>query len=170
MLANVCESVVRLTIRSAEHMRELGEVLARAVPTGLPQPVFNALHGDLGAGKTTLVGGALQALGLASHARSPTYTLLEPYEAEHLNVYHLDLYRLGAASELEMLGVRDLLNSGALLFIEWPERGAGWLPTPSLRIQIGYGDVGRTVELSAHDLPGGQLLSAVMSQVSTLSP
>jgi tRNA threonylcarbamoyladenosine biosynthesis protein TsaE len=151
-------------------MRALGAVVARAVPAVLPQPMFIALYGDLGAGKTTLVSGALASLGLAAHARSPTYTLIEPYEGEHLRVYHLDLYRLRAASELEMLGVRDLLNSQSLLFIEWPERGAGWLPTPGLEIHIEYADGGgRRVEFRANDPRGQQLLDAVMSQENPLS-
>lgn len=159
-----------LDIATAEQMRALGGCLARAVPQVLAQPMFIALHGDLGAGKTTLVSGALAALGLAAYARSPTYTLLEPYEGEHLRVYHLDLYRLQAASELEMLGVRDLLNSQSLLFIEWPERGAGWLPTPGLEIHIEYvGGTGRRVEFRANDWVGKQLMDAVMSQKDLLS-
>jgi tRNA threonylcarbamoyladenosine biosynthesis protein TsaE len=161
---------VSLEIATAEQMRALGACLARAVPQGLAQPIFIALYGDLGAGKTTLVSGALAALGLAGHARSPTYTLLEPYEGDRVRVYHLDLYRLRTASELEMLGVRDLLNSGSLLFIEWPERGAGWLPTPDLEIHIAYGECpGRSVELRAQSQVGEQLRDIVMSQEALLS-
>jgi len=159
-----------MTIRSAAHMRSLGGAIARALPQTLAQPLFIALYGDLGAGKTTLVSGALEALGLASHARSPTYTLIEPYEAAQVRVYHLDLYRLVDASDLEMLGVRDLLNSQSVLFIEWPERGAGFLPTPGVAIRIAYAGEGeREVALQAHDLRGHELLSAVMSQISLLS-
>ncbi len=159
-----------LTIDSPLAMRALGGAIARALPQLSAQPMFIALHGDLGAGKTTLVAGVLQALGLASHARSPTYTLLEPYEGELLQIYHLDLYRLADASELELLGVRDLLNSQSVLFIEWPERGAGFLPVPSLEIHIAYaGESGRQVELRANDLPGRELRDAVVSQVNHLS-
>jgi tRNA threonylcarbamoyladenosine biosynthesis protein TsaE len=166
----VCESNLHLELATPEHTRALGAALARAVPAVLTQPMFIALYGDLGAGKTTLVSGALAALGLASHARSPTYTLVEPYESEQVWVYHLDLYRLHAGSELEMLGVRDLLNSQALLFIEWPERGAGWLPTPGLEIHIAYADGGgRSVELRANDMAGKQLLDAVKSHKDVLS-
>jgi len=161
---------MRLDLATPEQTRALGATLARAVPVVLAQPMFIALYGDLGAGKTTLVSGALAALGLATHARSPTYTLVEPYEGEHLQVYHLDLYRLQAAGDLEMLGVRDLLNSQALLFIEWPERGAGWLPTPALEIHIAYTNAGgRSAELRANDVAGKQLLDTVMSQKDVLS-
>ena len=167
----MCESrVMHITIRSAARMRELGGALARALPRQLAQPLFIALHGDLGAGKTTLVSGALEALGIASHARSPTYTLIEPYEAAQVRMYHLDLYRLVDPADLEMLGIRDLLNSQSVLFIEWPERGAGFLPPPGITIRIAYaGEEEREVILQAHDASGHQLLSAVMSQVSFLS-
>ena len=159
-----------VTIRSAAHMRSLGGAIARALPSTLAQPLFIALYGDLGAGKTTLVSGVLEALGVASHARSPTYTLIEPYPAGELQVYHLDLYRLVDAAELEMLGVRDLLNSQSVLFIEWPERGDGFLPTPSVTVRIAYvGADEREVELQGHDSQGQRLLSAVMSQIGLLS-
>ena len=168
----MCESsLMHISVRSALHMRSLGSAIARAVPQQLAQPLFIALEGDLGAGKTTLVSGVLEALGVASHARSPTYTLLEPYETAQVRVYHLDLYRLSDASELEMLGVRDLLNSQSVLFIEWPERGAGYLPTPSIASRIAYaGEEEREVTLQAYDAPGHELLGAVMSQISLLSP
>ncbi len=147
-------------------MRSLGAAIARALPQTLAQPLFIALYGDLGAGKTMLVSGVLEALGLASHARSPTYTLIEPYETAQIRVYHLDLYRLTDASDLEMLGVRDLLNSQSVLFIEWPERGAGFLPTPNLAIRIAYAGEGeREVTLQAHDSQGRVLLGAVISQI-----
>jgi tRNA threonylcarbamoyladenosine biosynthesis protein TsaE len=161
---------VTLTVATAAQMRALGAAVARALPVRLAQPMFIALYGDLGAGKTTLVGGALAALGLATHARSPTYTLVEPYEDGDLRVYHLDLYRLTEGSELEMLGVRDLLNSQSVLFIEWPERGAEFLPMPSLEIHLSYGDEGgRQVELRSRDLQGETLRDAVISQINALS-
>ena len=166
----MCElTLARLSIRSALDMRALGAALAHALPS-LDQPLFIALYGDLGTGKTTLVGGALEALGLATHARSPTYTLIEPYETPRVRVYHLDLYRLADASDLEMLGVRDLLTSEAVLFVEWPERGAGWLPPSSLDIRIDYRDeTAREVTLQAHDPAGRALLATVMSKVSGVS-
>jgi tRNA threonylcarbamoyladenosine biosynthesis protein TsaE len=166
----MCESSMLIAIRTAVQMRARGSAIARALPPTLAQPLFIALYGDLGAGKTTLVSGALEALGVASHARSPTYTLIEPYEAAQVTLYHLDLYRLGAPADLEMLGVRDLLNSQSVLFIEWPERGAGFLPTPSLVIRIVYaGEDAREVTLQAEDRQGQELLSVVKSQVSSLS-
>ena len=101
------------------------------------------LHGDLGAGKTTLVRGFLRGLGLQGAVRSPTYTLIESYQAGPVTVHHLDLYRLADPEELEYLGLRDLLGEPALLFIEWPERAGDWLPPPDLEIHLGHADEGR---------------------------
>lgn len=108
------------------------------------------LHGDLGAGKTTLARGLLRGLGYQGSVRSPTYTLIESYEAGGQPVHHLDLYRLGDPEELEFLGLRDLLDGQGLLLVEWPERGAGMLPEPELVIEIDYAPPGRRFRL----LPG----------------
>jgi tRNA threonylcarbamoyladenosine biosynthesis protein TsaE len=105
------------------------------------------LHGDLGTGKTTLVRGILRGLGHRGAVKSPTYTLIEPYEPGGLAVYHLDLYRLGDPEELEYLGLRDLLGGEGLLLVEWPERAGAALPPPDLEIRIAYAGTGRDLEL-----------------------
>jgi len=68
--------------------------------------------------------------------KSPTYTLIEPYEVGGLRLYHLDLYRLSDPGELEYLGLRELLAESAWVFIEWPERGMPWLPPADLCVRI----------------------------------
>ena len=112
----------------------LGAALARA---GLREGAVY-LAGDLGAGKTTFVRGFLRALGVTGLIRSPTFTLVEEYQAGAAAVVHYDLYRLSAAEELEYLGLRDHLGSGALCIFEWPERGSGVLPAPVLDVRFDY--------------------------------
>lgn len=134
---------------------ELGRALT-AVAAGRPGALLVFLQGELGTGKTTLVRGLLRGRGYAGAVRSPTFTLIEPYETVDGRIYHLDLYRLADGEELEYLGLRDLLAEPALLLIEWPERGAGWLPEPDLLIELWHAQSGRRLRLQAApalDLP-----------------
>ncbi|MGI0117996.1 tRNA (adenosine(37)-N6)-threonylcarbamoyltransferase complex ATPase subunit type 1 TsaE [Zooshikella sp. RANM57] len=111
------------------------------------------LYGDLGAGKTTLCRGVLQQMGHDGAVKSPTYTLVEPYNlVSGQVVYHFDLYRLGDPEELELLGGREYFNQSALCMIEWPERGAGFLPAADLKLTLQYQQGARTVEV----LPASQ--------------
>jgi tRNA threonylcarbamoyladenosine biosynthesis protein TsaE len=127
----------------------------------LPPRLVVYLQGDLGTGKTTLTRGLLTGLGHEGAARSPTYTLLEPYELADRRLYHLDLYRLGDPEELEYLGLRDLLAEDAIWMVEWPERGLGVLPPADLRISIAYAADGRQLRISAETASGHALLDAL---------
>ncbi|MGD8708876.1 MAG: tRNA (adenosine(37)-N6)-threonylcarbamoyltransferase complex ATPase subunit type 1 TsaE [Ectothiorhodospiraceae bacterium] len=144
----------RCSLPSAEHTEALGARIAAALP---PAMVVH-LCGDLGAGKTTLVRGLLRALGHSGAVKSPTYTLVEPYELEGRRLFHLDLYRLADAEELEFIGLRDLLDGAAVLLIEWPERGAGVLPGPDLVVRLERDGKGRRVALEAPTARGEAVL------------
>lgn len=129
---------------NAEATEALGAQLAQAITPGI---IY--LNGDLGAGKTTLARGFMRGLGHTGKVKSPTYTLVEPYELEPCRVYHMDLYRLADAEELEWLGLRDMLAEAALLLVEWPERGSGFLPSADLSIDLENAGDGREARLLA---------------------
>jgi tRNA threonylcarbamoyladenosine biosynthesis protein TsaE len=145
-----------------ESQAALGAALAASCPTG----VTIHLRGDLGAGKTTLVRGFLRGRGHEGPVRSPTYTLIEPYELADGAVYHLDLYRLGDPEELEYLGLRDLLDGEVTLLIEWPERGEGWLPAPDLVVEIAHRETGRDIRIKALSQTGEDVLASLLRKVS----
>ncbi|WP_288368404.1 tRNA (adenosine(37)-N6)-threonylcarbamoyltransferase complex ATPase subunit type 1 TsaE [uncultured Alcanivorax sp.] len=105
------------------------------------------LEGDLGAGKTTLVRGILRGLGHNGAVKSPTYTIVEPYEIRGVHIYHFDLYRLSDPEELELVGVREYFDAGSLCLLEWPERGAGVVPAPDLTITLAVNGHGRKATL-----------------------
>jgi tRNA threonylcarbamoyladenosine biosynthesis protein TsaE len=117
------------------------------------------LSGELGTGKTTLVRGALQSLGVDSGVRSPTYTLVEYYPFEQFAVAHFDLYRLADAEELEYLGYRDYLNPQTLCLIEWPQRAAGYLSATDLAVELQYDPCGRHLTFAAGSDWGRELMS-----------
>ena len=148
-----------LTADSELAQEALGGRLAEACP----EACSIWLQGDLGAGKTTLVRGFLRRLGHEGPVKSPTYTLIEPYRLAHRNCYHLDLYRVSDPEELEYLGLRDLLGEESTLLVEWPERGAGWLPEPDLLVAIAYAPPGRRLAFSAESPVGARVLAALGS-------
>ncbi|MBI3545587.1 MAG: tRNA (adenosine(37)-N6)-threonylcarbamoyltransferase complex ATPase subunit type 1 TsaE [Gammaproteobacteria bacterium] len=107
------------------------------------------LHGPLGAGKTTLVRGMLRALGHSGAVKSPTFTLVEPYEFVSRPFYHFDLYRLNDPEELEFVGIRDYLRANGVCVVEWAERAQGLLPTPDLDIIIALTETGRMMRITS---------------------
>ena len=94
------------------------------------------LEGQLGAGKTTLVRGMLRALGHSGNVKSPTYTLLEPYNIQGHEVFHFDLYRVDDPQELEFVGFDEIVDGPGLKLFEWAEKAQAWLPAPDVRVRI----------------------------------
>ena len=134
---------ITIHIANEKEMMLLGGKISDKFPKG----GMVLLNGDLGAGKTTLVRGLLRHLGYEGIVKSPTYTLVEPYQFENRTIYHVDLYRLGDPEELEYIGIRDYWNSDSLCLIEWPEKAQGFLPEADLIINIIYQNDGRIVEM-----------------------
>jgi len=134
--------MLELYLPTPDHTDLLGRVLART----RPRPALLALEGDLGAGKSTTARALLRALGVTGAIRSPTYTLVERYPLDDgSEAWHLDLYRIGGAGELDFLGLDE--GSASLWLVEWPERGAGALPPIDLRLELAIQGEGRQARL-----------------------
>lgn len=139
--------VLRLSLPDVAATRRLGARIAQGWPRPLKGCIW--LHGDLGAGKSELARAVLRGLGVQGAVRSPTYTLVEPYDTAAGPVLHLDCYRLGGAAELEMLGLDDSPPTQALWLVEWPERAAAALPPPDLEVWLRDAGAGRDAVLQA---------------------
>jgi tRNA threonylcarbamoyladenosine biosynthesis protein TsaE len=128
----------------------LGAALAPGAANGL---VLH-LSGDLGTGKTTLVRGLLRALGYAGRVKSPSYTLVEPYDLSSLNLYHFDFYRFKVRTEWLSTGFREHFNPDSLCIVEWPERAGGLIAPPDLEIRLEISGSGRSAALAALSAAG----------------
>ncbi len=131
----------------------------QALPTGCL--VF--LRGNLGAGKTAFVRGCLRGAGYQGAVKSPTFTLVEEYCFKGRTIYHFDLYRLADPEELEWMGMRDYLRPDVVCFIEWPERGEGFLPEPDLDLSLVIEGTGRILSVASLSTAGSKTLQALTS-------
>jgi tRNA threonylcarbamoyladenosine biosynthesis protein TsaE len=152
-------------VKSLVWPNELATQLFAALLAAQPalHNAFIALHGDLGAGKTTLVRHLLQALGVQGRVKSPTYAVVEPYELTQfhptLNVWHFDFYRFTDPLEWEDAGFRDIFASTGLKIAEWPEKAQAMLPVADIDLHISTCvDASRQVSLVARTPIGAALV------------
>jgi len=141
--------------------READSAAAAAALAALPplREAYVELHGPLGAGKTTFARHLLHALGVTGRVKSPTYSVMEPYEPPGLPVWHFDFYRFDDPQEWEDAGFRDVFASRGLKLAEWPEKAHGLLPEPDLSIRIEpRDDDSRDVTVDALSARGLELL------------
>ena len=139
--------------------QRLGACLAPLLAGG--RVVF--LEGDLGAGKTTLVRALIRALGYAGPVKSPTYSLVEVYVISSLYLYHFDFYRFESPEEFLDAGFSEYFNEHALCLVEWPERAAGCVPSPDLRLRLHHAGLGRVLEAVADTPEGTQCIRGLKS-------
>jgi tRNA threonylcarbamoyladenosine biosynthesis protein TsaE len=147
-----------LKLPDPEATERFGRALGHALGQALAEPTQAGLaiwlEGELGAGKTSMARAILRGLGYTGRVPSPSYTLVEPYELGRGRLYHVDLYRLQAPDEADVLGLAELPGSGELLLMEWPERGGDRLAPPDLRLRLAVEADGRElVVLAAEQLP-----------------
>jgi|SRR5579885_95240 tRNA threonylcarbamoyladenosine biosynthesis protein TsaE len=142
-------------LATEDAMLLFGSRLAAAVENG----AIIFLHGPLGAGKTTLTRGFLRGLGYHSKVKSPTYTLVEPYEVAGKKIYHFDFYRLKSPDELLHIGIQEYFAPDAVCLIEWPEKGYPLLPGADLACYIAFNEQGREIRLEAYSARGENILN-----------
>ncbi len=152
-----------LKIATTEEMESLGSIIAQKVVPG------SQIHlsGPLGAGKTTLVRGFLRGFDYAGKVKSPTFTLVEPYEFDNLWIYHFDLYRIESPLELDAIGFREYPGTDSICLIEWPEKAGTYLKDPDLFIKIKIIDDGREIQIEARTDAGQTIIKKVSSIFST---
>lgn len=151
------ENRLQITLTDEPAMLAFGEALARHMQWG----TVVHLRGDLGAGKTTLCRSVILARGHRGRVKSPTYTLVEPYQLAGGTLYHFDLYRLAEPSELEYVGYRDYFNRESICLVEWPERGIGFLADPDVDIEIRIDGAERNLLCVATKVRGAALLKGI---------
>jgi tRNA threonylcarbamoyladenosine biosynthesis protein TsaE len=148
-----------LIAATPEETEAIGARLSHSLPAEHSRALQLHLHGDLGAGKTTLARGFLHALGHSGVVRSPTYTLVETYVLGAVTVVHADLYRLLDPAEFEGLGLRDLASAGHVWLIEWPQHAGQWLPDADVEVTLTAHPRFHRIELESASPTGEQWLA-----------
>lgn len=146
--------MIQKIVENEKAMSDLAAQLAHAIEGG----AFIFLHGQLGAGKTTFTRGFLRALGYQDKVKSPTYTLVEPYEISGKNIFHFDLYRLNDPGELELIGVQEYFSPDSICIVEWPDKGEGQLPSPDIECFLDFAGEGRAIVINAKTSRGEKIL------------
>lgn len=143
-----------MRVRDEQMMLNLGSKLASVcVP-----PCIIYFQGQLGAGKTTFTRGFLHGLGFKGRVKSPSYSLLETYSLQEVEILHLDLYRIKDPEELEMLGVRELFHENTIALVEWPDMASDRLPLADIVCEIDIHQDERTVDIKPRSASGEKIM------------
>ena len=144
---------------------QASEQFASSLANVLVSGTILAFHGDIGAGKTTIIRATLKNLGITSAIKSPTFSLVESYSTEHFELHHFDLYRIHNPEELDYLGFRDYFTAHSICIIEWAERAKGVLPKIDLRFTLENDGAGRRLQIIAETDVGKHLLTGLEGKV-----
>ncbi|MEW6292221.1 MAG: tRNA (adenosine(37)-N6)-threonylcarbamoyltransferase complex ATPase subunit type 1 TsaE [Pseudomonadota bacterium] len=147
----------------------LGALLGACLPQDQRPAAVIYLEGDLGAGKTTLVRGLLRKVGAGGTAKSPTYTLVEPYVISGLNLYHFDFYRFNVPEEFLDAGLDEYFSDSGICLVEWPDRARPYLPDADLRIRLVHTGTGRQASIEAASERGRQWLATLPASIDAIS-
>ena len=139
---------------SESDMQAFAAQMARAITDG----AVIYLNGALGAGKTTFTRGFLRGLGFNDKVKSPTYTLVEPYDFADRQIFHFDFYRINNVSELQQIGIEEYFSSSSICLIEWPEKGVPLVPQADLVCDIEFANEGRVITVTANSARGMEAL------------
>ncbi len=155
-----------MTDRPALHLPDDAATLAlgRRLADGVEPGASLYLHGDLGAGKTTLVRGLLRGLGFDGRAKSPTFALVELYDLSKLSLYHFDFYRFDQPAEFRDSGLSEQFGTDAICVVEWPQKAGDFLPLSDLDIHLQTGGSGgRDALFEAHTPRGQRWLTSALA-------
>ncbi len=148
--------ILNITFHSEAEIQQFAQTLAHNVQN-LNHAIVIYLEGDLGAGKTTLARSFIQTFGF-QRVKSPTYSLVESYQNQAVNIHHFDCYRLSDPEELEYIGIREYSEGNHIQLIEWAELGKGMIAPADLIIHINGEDNSRTLTLTPQNNIGKKLL------------
>ena len=149
------QSRLEIKLLTEDETQRFGELISKHIQA----PLIIYLKGELGVGKTRLVRAIIQSLGYQGNVKSPTYTLVEPYQIGEFDIQHFDLYRIADPEELEYMGIRDYFGQNSITFIEWPDNGKGWLAEDDILISLDFANIGRTCTVLANSESGILLLN-----------
>lgn len=146
------------------------EQAGAALATGLAAGLVVYLIGDLGTGKTTLVRGALRALGHSGKVKSPTYTLIEPYTVSRLDLYHFDFYRFSTPDEFLEAGLDEYFSGQGACLVEWPDKAAPHVAGADIEVRLAVCDTGRDIEVVALTENGQRCAQTMLSSLQASPP
>lgn len=128
-------------VHSPEELMSVAQQFSQEIKSTIlinNKPIIIYLIGDLGAGKTTFSKGFLSGLGYQKLVKSPTYTLVEPYDFQNFKIYHFDLYRLTTPIEAEEMGMLDYFHEQSISLVEWPDKAVGFLPEADWLVNLSF--------------------------------